>query len=64
MDERGPGAFPVQNDREPRPPAMSTTTAPEPRPPAEVQPAASPDMSHLLTVVVSVVTVAALYLAR
>lgn len=64
MDERGPGAFPVQNDREPRPPAMSTTTAPEPRPPAEVQPAASPDISHLLTVVVSVVTVAALYLAR
>ncbi|MFT8242408.1 AI-2E family transporter [Roseomonas sp. BN140053] len=35
-----------------------------PRPPPEVQPPGSPDLAHLLTVVVSVVVVAALYFAR
>jgi len=45
-------------------PPMSTTTASEPRPPTQVQPPPSPDAAHLLTVVVCVVTVSALYLAR
>ena len=43
---------------------MSTTMLPEPRPPAQVQPPPSPELSHLLTVIVGVVIVAALYLAR
>ncbi|SHK13915.1 Predicted PurR-regulated permease PerM [Roseomonas rosea] len=43
---------------------MSTTSLPEQRPPAQIQPPSSPDLSHLLTVVVGVVTVAGLYLAR
>ncbi|HEY8612117.1 MAG TPA: AI-2E family transporter, partial [Roseomonas sp.] len=43
---------------------MSTTTAPEQRPPAQVQPPPSPEVAHLLAVVVGVVTVAGLYLAR
>jgi predicted PurR-regulated permease PerM len=43
---------------------MSTTAGLEPRPPAQVQPPPSPDAAHLLTVVVCVVTVGALYLAR
>ncbi|MBP0495820.1 AI-2E family transporter [Pararoseomonas indoligenes] len=43
---------------------MSTTLAPEARPPAQVPPPSSPELGHLLTVVVGVVTVAALYLAR
>ncbi|MXP64440.1 AI-2E family transporter [Roseomonas sp. M0104] len=43
---------------------MSTATASEPRPPAQVQPPPSPDAAHLLTVVVCVVTVCALYFAR
>ena len=43
---------------------MSTTTMPEPRPPSQVQPPSSPELGHLLTVVVAVVIVAALYLAR
>jgi predicted PurR-regulated permease PerM len=43
---------------------MSLSPAAEPRPPTQVQPPASPDSAHLLTVVVCVVTVCALYLAR
>ncbi|TPG49907.1 AI-2E family transporter [Roseomonas nepalensis] len=43
---------------------MGTTMLPEPRPPVQVQPPPSPELSHLLTVIVGVVIVAALYLAR
>ncbi|MCR0985387.1 AI-2E family transporter [Roseomonas populi] len=43
---------------------MSTTLAPEGRPPAQVPPPSSPELGHLLTVVVGVVVVAGLYLAR
>jgi predicted PurR-regulated permease PerM len=44
--------------------SMSLSPASEPPPPSQVQPPASPDIAHLLTVVVCVVTVCALYLAR
>ncbi|WP_043833757.1 AI-2E family transporter [Muricoccus aerilatus] len=43
---------------------MSTTISPEPRPPVQVQPPPSPELAHLVNVVVGVVIVSALYLAR
>ncbi|WP_120010590.1 AI-2E family transporter [Teichococcus vastitatis] len=43
---------------------MTTAFGSEPRPPSQVQPPSSPDAAHLLTVVVCVVTVCALYFAR
>lgn len=57
------GALGLRN-QEPDPPPMSTTFAPDQRPPAQVPPPSSPDLAHLLTVVVCVVTIAGLYLAR